>query len=187
MSTLPLAICSTSILSSWVACPAWFLVPMDTGGASFTAGGNIVHVAIDDHSRIAFTQILPSLHCRLPRLPSCAPPWLTMLALGIVIHRFSNRQWSLLSFPRFSRRRCRTWFAPSLHSSLHPAHQWQSRTFYSNCPARMGLCPLLPQDSQHRHEHLLPWLHYYNWHRPHGSLNHARPPSAALASIGTTS
>jgi transposase InsO family protein len=31
----------------------------------------------------------------------------------------------------------------------------------------------LYQDSQNRHQYLLPWLHHYNWQRPHGSLNHA--------------
>ncbi|HLZ39601.1 MAG TPA: IS481 family transposase, partial [Candidatus Sulfotelmatobacter sp.] len=31
--------------------------------------------------------------------------------------------------------------------------------------------------SDQRCSHLLPWLHQYNWHRPHASLNHAPPIS----------
>ena len=33
------------------------------------------------------------------------------------------------------------------------------------------------QNSAHRADHLKPWLHRYNWHRPHSSLNHAHPMS----------
>ena len=31
--------------------------------------------------------------------------------------------------------------------------------------------------SDERQAHLLPWLHRYNWHRPHGSLNRRAPIS----------
>ncbi len=31
--------------------------------------------------------------------------------------------------------------------------------------------------SRQRPAHLTPWLHRYNWHRPHGSLNHQSPIS----------
>ena len=33
------------------------------------------------------------------------------------------------------------------------------------------------QNSAHRADHLKPWLHRYNWHRPHSSLTHAHPMS----------
>ena len=34
-------------------------------------------------------------------------------------------------------------------------------------------------DSRERNAQLSPWLHNYNWHRPHGSLNRAAPISRA--------
>jgi Integrase core domain len=33
------------------------------------------------------------------------------------------------------------------------------------------------QDSEQRNAQMPPWLHHYNWHRPHGSLNHVPPIS----------
>ncbi|HEY6413800.1 MAG TPA: integrase core domain-containing protein, partial [Edaphobacter sp.] len=33
--------------------------------------------------------------------------------------------------------------------------------------------------SEHRNTRLAPWLHDYNWHRPHASLKHQTPISRA--------
>jgi hypothetical protein len=55
---LRLAICFTSILSSWDASLTSLFVPMDTAEGKLYRRWEYVHVAIDDHSRIAFTQIL---------------------------------------------------------------------------------------------------------------------------------
>ncbi|HZS28769.1 MAG TPA: IS481 family transposase, partial [Candidatus Angelobacter sp.] len=30
-------------------------------------------------------------------------------------------------------------------------------------------------NSSLRNDQMHPWLHHYNWHRPHGSLNHVPP------------
>ena len=35
-------------------------------------------------------------------------------------------------------------------------------------------------NSQERNAQLLPWLHHYNWHRPHSALNHQPPLSRVL-------
>ena len=41
-------------------------------------------------------------------------------------------------------------------------------------------------NSEERDQSLLPWLHYYNFTRPHGSLDYA-PPISRVPSVGTTS
>lgn len=38
------------------------------------------------------------------------------------------------------------------------------------------------EPSEQRAEHLQPWLHEYNWHRPHASLNYL-PPISRLQSV----
>ncbi|WP_152607619.1 integrase core domain-containing protein, partial [Aeromonas hydrophila] len=38
------------------------------------------------------------------------------------------------------------------------------------------------ESSEQRAEHLTPWLHEYNWHRPHASLNY-QPPISRLPSV----
>jgi hypothetical protein len=104
-------------------------------------GWEYVHVAIDEHSRIAFTQILRGFDA------ACAIAFLRAslayyASLGIVIRRYSPTT-VIAPFSGFSRRRGGTWYAPSLHSSLYPAHQRQSRALHSNRPAGMGICPLV--------------------------------------------
>jgi transposase InsO family protein len=42
-------------------------------------------------------------------------------------------------------------------------------------------------DSRERDNQLAPWLDYYNFHPPHGSLGYAPPISRAPVSDGTTS
>jgi transposase InsO family protein len=42
-------------------------------------------------------------------------------------------------------------------------------------------------NSEERDQQLSPWLHYYNFDRPHGSLGYAPPISRAPAPNGTTS
>jgi transposase InsO family protein len=41
------------------------------------------------------------------------------------------------------------------------------------------------QNSDERNQHLQPWMHYYNFNRPHGSLNYKPPISRT--ETGTTS
>ena len=41
----------------------------------------------------------------------------------------------------------------------------------------------LYQNSADRRQHLAPWTHLYNWHRPHASLNQMPPISRARASV----
>lgn len=42
------------------------------------------------------------------------------------------------------------------------------------------------ENSDQRHNALAPWLHRYNWHRPHASLA-KKPPISRLGLTGTTS
>ena len=51
-------------------------------------GWEYVHVAIDDHSRIAFTQILPGFDAACA-ITSCAPRWLTTLAWALLSAAYS--------------------------------------------------------------------------------------------------
>ena len=46
-----------------------------------------------------------------------------------------------------------------------------------------GLAPLEKDTSAQRAEHLLRWLHCYNWHRPHDSLK-AKTPISRLGLSG---
>src|SRR5579864_209159 len=175
MSTLLLAIYFTSILSSWDASLALWFVPTDAAAAIFSRGWEYLHVAIDDHSRIAFTQILPAFTAAAA-IAFLRAAVTYYAALGIPIRRlltdnghcYRSRAFRAVVIELGLRHRFTRPYTPRTNGKAERFIQTALREWAYACSYR---------DSQQRHEHLLPWLHYYNWHRPHGSLNHAPPIS----------
>ena len=98
------------------------------------AGWQALHVAIDDHSRLAFSRMLPNQQGETAIAFLRAAPGF----LRPPRHRHSppaHRQRQLLSFSPVPCRLPRTRPPAPLHSSLHAAHQRQSRTLHSDCAA----------------------------------------------------
>jgi transposase InsO family protein len=148
------------------------------------AGWQALHVAIDDHSRLAFSRMLPNqqsetaiaflhaaiafyaqhvIHIRrlLTDNGSCyrsRPFRVACLQLGIQ-HRFTRPY-----TPRTNGKA-----EPFIQTALR---EWAYVRHYIN--------------SEERDQQLLPWLDHYNFHRPHGSLGYA-PPISRASPMGTTS
>ena len=148
------------------------------------AGWEAFHIAIDDHSRLAFTQLLPNqqTHTTIAFLRD---------AIAFYAHH-GIRIRALLTD----------------NGSCYRSHQFRQ------CCAQLGLRhrftrPYTPRtngkaerfiqtalrewayvrhwsNSEERDQHLLPWLQHYNCTRPHGSLGYA-PPISRAPSVGTTS
>ena len=144
-------------------------------GRIHRAGWEYVHVAIDDHSRIAFSQILPDQQAH-----SAAAFLQAALAyyarLGISISRLLTDNGPCYRSGHF---RC-------LCSQLGIRHGFtRPYTPRTNGKAERFIQTALREwaysraydNSQARAEELPRWLHQYNWHRPHASLNHAPPIS----------
>ncbi len=104
-------------------------------------GWDFLHVAIDDASRLAYTEILPS------EGKDDTTAFLTRTLawfgrLGVSIERVMTDNGSAYRRPLRpgppARRR------PSHpHPALHPAHQWQGRALHPDLAARVGLCQTL--------------------------------------------
>ena len=147
------------------------------------AGWEFLYVAVDDHSRIAYTAMLPDEKAVSASLPRQAVAYFARFA-------YHRRRVLTDNGPCFYAlhfaANCRDLaHHTQTHPHLHPAHQRQSRTLYPNRHPRMGLRPALPK-LRRTPRHLTPWIHQYNWHRPHASLNQC-PPSPAPAWMLTTS
>ncbi len=142
-----------------------------------------LHVAVDDHSRLAFTQMLPDQK---------APTTITFLkdavdffaAHGIGVRALLTDNGSSYRSAQF-RQACQT-----MHIRHHRTRPYTPRT---NGKAERFIQTALREwayaqhwsDSEQRDAHLQPWTDYYNRVRPHGSLNY-RPPISRSDS-GTTS
>jgi transposase InsO family protein len=146
-------------------------------------GSEALHIAIDDHSRLAFTQLLPDQKTETT---------IAFLQQAIDFYaRHGIRIRALLTDngssyrSRHFRQLCHQL---GLHHSLTrpytPRTNGKAERFIQTALREWAYAKHW-HDSDERDQHLQPWLHYYNFFRPHGSLNYAPPISRA--DPGTTS
>ena len=140
-------------------------------------GAEYVHIAIDDHSRIAFSAIYPDetrasvldfLDAALAyyaRLGIQFKAVLTDNGVSYRSHAFADRCRQL----GLKHRRTRP-YTPRTNGKAErfiqtALREWAYARTYQN--------------SAERELHLAPWIHQYNWHRPHASLGLSPPISRA--------
>ncbi len=141
------------------------------------AGWEFVHVAIDDASRVGIAAILPSEN-GLSACRALLDALRYFAALGISFRRVMTDNGSCYTSRAFARL-CRR--LKLKHIRTRP---YSPRT---NGKAERFIQSLLREwayartylDSAQRADHLPRWLHHYNWHRPHASLDY-QPPIHAL-------
>lgn len=138
-------------------------------------GWEFVHVAIDDASRVAFSQILPD-----ERKESATAFLKAAVAyyasLGVTVTRVMTDNGSCYRSTAFARacrklglRHIRTKpYTPKTNGKAErfiqtALREWAYAIAYPNSACRAGELPV--------------WLHRYNWHRPHGSLKSKTPIS----------
>ena len=141
------------------------------------SGWEYLHVSIDDHTRIAFAQILPTFTAAdaVAFLFAAVDYY---ASLGITIRRLLTDNGHCYRSHAFR--------AAVLQLGLHH-HFTRPYTPRTNGKAERLIQTALREwiyacsylNSQERNAQLLPWLHHYNWHRPHGSLKGASPISRA--------
>ena len=147
------------------------------------AGWIALHIAIDDHSRIAFSLLLPNQ--KAETTVAFLRAALAFYAQhGITVRRLLTDNGHCYRSHLF-RRTCR-----ELGLRHHFTRPYTPRT---NGKAERFIQTALREwayarhyeTSEHRDRELAPWMHSYNFSRPHGSLGYVPPISRAPA--GTTS
>ncbi len=138
-------------------------------------GWEYLHVAVDDHSRIAFSAILPDQsHHSAMRFFLMARAFYARF--GISIRRVLTDNGSCYKH----------WLFRKLLHQQHVKHRFtRPYTPRTNGKAERFIQTALRewayarsyQHSQEREEQLELWLHDYNFHRPHASLNLNTPAS----------
>jgi transposase InsO family protein len=152
-------------------------------GLSKHPGSEALHIAIDDHSRLAFTQLLPDQK---------AETTIGFLHDALAFYQRHGIQVRALLTDNGSSYRSHQFRAACSEREIK--HQrTRPYTPRTNGKAERFIQTLLHEwayakhwkDSDERDQHLQPWTHYYNFERPHGSLNY-NPPISRTES-GTTS
>ena len=142
------------------------------------AGWEFVHVAVDDHSRIAFSQILPD-----ERSPSAVAFLRAAVAyyrsLGVRIRRLLTDNGSCYRSRPFRRACRRLGIRHRFTRPYTPRTNGKAERFIQTALREWAYARSY-QSSPQRAAHLPYWLHDYNWHRPHASLGYNPPISRLL-------
>src|SRR6202453_4641859 len=148
------------------------------------AGWQALHVAIDDHSRLAFSRMLPN------QQSETAIAFLRAAVAFYAQHGISIRR---LLTDNGSCYRSQYFRAACLQLGIQ--HRFtRPYTPRTNGKAERFIQTALREwayvrhylNSEERDQQLSPWLEHYNFRRPHGSLGYA-PPISRAAPVGTTS
>ena len=147
------------------------------------AGSEALHIAIDDHSRLAFTQLLPDQKAQ------------TTIAFlhqaidfyarhGIRIRALLTDNGSSYRSRQFRHTCAQLGLRHGLTRPYTPRTNGKAERFIQTALREWAYAKHW-KNSDERNAHLQPWTHYYNFFRPHGSLKYAPPISRA--DPGTTS
>ena len=140
-------------------------------------GWEFVHVAIDDASRIAFSQILPD-EKKESAIAFLRAAVAYYASLGITVARVMTDNGACYKAHAF-RNACRDLGLRHIRTRPYtPKTNGKAERFIQTALREWAYAQAYPT-SEHRRNELPRWLHRYNWHRPHGSLN-SNPPISRL-------
>jgi transposase InsO family protein len=152
----------------------------DRTGQSKTrgVGWEYVHLAIDDHSRLAYSEILPD-----EKRSSCLRFLFNALrffrGLGVRVERVMTDNGSSFRSHRYAKALRRLKIKHLRTRPYTPRTNGKAERFVQTSPREWAYATAY-STSEERAAELPIWLHRYNWHRPHGSLG-AKPPISRLA------
>jgi transposase InsO family protein len=139
------------------------------------AGWEFVHIAIDDHSRVAFGKIMASEKKR------SATAFLRAAiayyaSLGIKVERVMTDNGSCYKSFAF-RRLCKRLGLRHIRTKPYtPKTNGKAERFIQTSLREWAYAQAYPNSRQRKAE-LPAWLHRYNWHRPHAGIDDRTPIS----------
>lgn len=139
------------------------------------AGWEFLHVAIDDHSRIAFSDLFGDERSQ------SAVAFLKVVvarygAFGVTIRRVLTDNGACYRSGKF-RRACRLLGVKQIFTKPYTPRTNGNAERFIQTALREWAYPVAYDSSSQRAEFLPRWLHRYNWHRPHGGLQGSVPVS----------
>jgi len=147
-------------------------------GRSRAAGWEFVHVAIDDASRVGFSQILPD-EKKQSAVAFLRAAVAYYLGLGVTVARVMTDNGSCYRSKAF-RDACRDLGLKHIRTRPYtPKTNGKAERFIQTALREWAYAQAYP-NSDRRAQELPVWLHRYNWHRPHSSLK-SKPPISRLA------
>lgn len=144
-------------------------------------GWEYVHVAIDDHSRIAFGSIHPD-ESGLSACDALLRAVRYYRGLGINFRGLLTDNGAAYRSRRFKRLCQRLRLKQRYTRPYTPRTNGKAERFIQTALREWAYARSY-DSSEQRAAHLQPWLHQYNWHRPHASLGYLPPISRSGLSV----
>lgn len=140
-------------------------------------GWEFVHVCIDDHSRVAFVQVMADQRkeSAVAFLQAAVAYYAT---LGVRIGRVMTDNGSCYRSKAFRTSCARLGLRQIFTRPYTPRTNGKAERFIQTALREWAYARAY-QNSDQRSAELVTWLHRYNWHRPHASLK-ARTPISRL-------
>lgn len=150
-------------------------------GRSVGAGWEFAHVAIDDNSRLAFSQLKKD-----EKTPSAIAFLKAMMAyyrsFGIRVERVMTDNGSCYRSHAFARACKKLKLRHIFTRPYTPRTNGKAERFIQTALREWAYAKAY-QTSDHRAADLPIWLHRYNWHRPHSAIGD-KPPISRLGLTG---
>jgi len=144
-------------------------------------GWEFVHVAIDDHSRIAFSQILDS-EKKEDAIAFLKDAVAWYKSLGITIERLMTDNGSCYRSKAFNKV-CKAMGIRHIYTKPYtPKTNGKAERFIQSS-IREWAYGQAYQNSDQRKTELPYWLHHYNWHRPHAGIKKKTPISRSRSDV----
>ena len=139
------------------------------------AGWEVLFVAVDDHSRIAFTDLYPD-----ERKPSAVQFLQNAIAyyraLGVPVRRILTDNGSAFRSKLFRQACDELKLKHSFTGAYRPQTNGKAERFIQSA-LREWAYGIAYHHSSQRQQMLDRWIHHYNWHRPHQGINGMAPIS----------
>jgi transposase InsO family protein len=139
------------------------------------AGWEFLYVAVDDHSRMAYVAMMPD------EKAVSASRLLLDAAAYFARHHIVLRRVMTDNGPCFISDRfklvCSQLQLKHIRTRIYTPRTNGKAERFIQTAIREWAYARLYQNSQQRTDHLEPWIHQYNWHRPHASLDQKPPIS----------
>jgi transposase InsO family protein len=146
-----------------------------TGQTKGRVGWEFVHVCIDDHSRVAFSQIHPD-ETKESAVPFLKAAVAYYASLGVTVSRVMTDNGACYKSHAF-RDACAELGLRHIRTRPYtPKTNGKAERFIQTSLREWAYAQLY-DSSDHRAAELPAWLHRYNWHRPHGGIKSQTPIS----------
>ena len=150
-------------------------------GNTRKVGSEYVHVAIDDHSRVAYSDILPNekKESAIAHLKAAVAYY---QSLGVTVTRVMTDNGPCYKSNAF-RNACAALGIKHIRTKPYtPQTNGKAERFIQSAIREWAYATEY-ENSDQRKDELPKWQHHYNWHRPHSAVN-KKPPISRLGLNG---